>query len=164
MDETVDMSNAAPPLDWDATAERQTRPLGAFAVLAYLALAIVLCVVIVVAAPPGTWLRLLARVPLSVHGLLSTGIPLAAPAVAFAVAAYIAERASRRSKLVLARKAPLAIYAPAALLLPAPWPVLIAAVSVVACYLTLRGGSSKARLEATAHTLVVVALFTLLAH
>lgn len=164
MAETVDMSNIAPPLTWDATDERQTRPLGAFAVLAYLVLAIVLCVAMVIVAPLGLWTSLLAHVPMSLHGILFVGIPLVAPAVAFAVAAYLAERASRLSKLVLARKAPLAVYAPAALLFPAPWPVLIAAVSVVACYLTLAGGSSKARLAATAHTLVVVALFTVLAH
>src|ERR687883_1165579 len=90
--------------------------------------------------------------------------PVLLPAAALAVAAYAAECTSRRARDVLRKNVALAVYVAAALLLPAPWPVLIATVAITACQLTRPGASTTARLVSTAHTTMVAALLTVLAH
>ena len=70
------------------------------------------------------------------------GAPVLLPAAALAVAAYAAECTSRRTRDVLRKNVALAVYVAAALLLPAPWPVLIAAVAMTACQLTRSGAST----------------------
>src|SRR5919201_418962 len=86
------------------------------------------------------------------------------PAAALALAAYAAERTSRRVRDVLRKNVALAVYVAAALLLPAPWPVLIAAAAITACQLTRPSASTAVRLIGTAHTTMVAALVTVLAH
>src|SRR5207248_10284012 len=90
--------------------------------------------------------------------------PVLLPALALAVAAYATEILSRRARDVLPKNVALAIYVAAALLLPAPWAVLIAAVAITACHLTRPGASTAARLIGTAHTTMVAALLTVLTH
>src|SRR5438132_685968 len=74
--------------------------------------------------------------------VLGLRAPVLLPAVALAVAAYAAEYASRRARDVLPKNVALAVYVAAALLLPAPWAVLIAAVAITACHLTRPGAST----------------------
>jgi diguanylate cyclase (GGDEF)-like protein len=96
--------------------------------------------------------------------VLGLRAPVLLPAAALAVAGYVAERTSRRARDVLRKNVALAVYVAAALLLPAPWTVLIAAVAITACQLTRPGASTAARLIGTAHTTMVAALLTVLAH
>ena len=90
--------------------------------------------------------------------------PVLLPAAALALAAYGAECTSQRARDVLRKNVALAVYVAAALLLPAPWPVLIAAVAITTCQLTRPGASTVARLIGMAHTTMVAALLTVLAH
>src|SRR5437764_7776314 len=96
--------------------------------------------------------------------VLGLRAPVLLPAAALALAAYAAEYMSRRARDVLRKNVALAVYVAAALLLPAPWPVLIAAVAITACQLTRPGASTATRLIGTAHTTMVAALLTVLAH
>lgn len=140
------MSTVSSWLSWRLAGERWERLLIALAAISYLLLAAVAAGAVVAVAMPGLQARLL---------------PLAGM---FAVAAYATERASHRATDVFAKNAALALYVVAAMLLPAPWAVLIAAVAVIACHLTKTGTKSAARITATAHTTFVVALVTLLVH
>src|SRR5437868_951453 len=88
---------------------RRTDLLVALGALAYLLVAAAIAGAVVITAPPD--LR----------------APLLLPAVVLAAAAYVAECTSRRARDVLPKNLALAVYVAAALLLPAPWPVLIAA-------------------------------------
>ncbi len=85
-------------------------------------------------------------------------------ALSCAIVAFGAERCSLRARQPLAPNAAPACYMLAALLLPAPWAVLIAATAVITSYLSVRKTPPCARLAATAHTTLVVAAFTLVAH
>jgi diguanylate cyclase (GGDEF)-like protein len=130
----------------NAMEHRHTDLLGALGVLTYLLVAATIGGAVVSAA---AW------------GLRA---PVLLPAAALALVAYAAERTSRRACDVLCKNVALAVYVAAALLLPAPWPVLIAAVAITACQLTRPGASTAARLLGTAHTITLAALLTVLAH
>jgi diguanylate cyclase (GGDEF)-like protein len=113
-----------------------------------------------------TYLLVAATIGGAVVSAAALGLraPVLLPAAALALAAYAAERTSRRARDVLRKNVALAVYVAAALLLPAPWPVLIAAVAITACQLTRPGASTATRLIGTAHTTMVAALLTVLAH
>jgi len=80
-----------------------------------------------------------------------------------ALAAFCAERFSARARHPLAPNAAPACYMLAVLLFPSPWPVAIATACVVVSFLTVRGVSPRARIAAMAHTVAVVAAFSLVA-
>src|SRR5918912_3523999 len=113
-----------------------------------------------------TYLLMAATIGGAVVSAAAWGLraPVLLPAAALALAAYAAECTSRRARDVLRKNVALAVYVAAALLLPAPWPVLIAAVAITACQLTRPGASTATRLIGTAHTTMVAALLTVLAH
>src|SRR5919198_3043183 len=113
-----------------------------------------------------TYLLVAATIGGAVVSAAALGLraPVLLPAAALAVAAYAAGPPSRRARDVLRKNVALAVYVAAALLLPAPWPVLIAAVAITACQLTRPGASTVTRLIGTAHTTMVAALLTVLAH
>src|SRR5437764_3462681 len=108
-----------------------------------------------------TYLLVAATIGGAVVSAAAVGLraPVLLPAAALAVAAYAAECTSRRARDVLRKNVGLAVYVAAALLLPAPWPVLVAAVAITACQLTRPGASTPARLIRTAHTTMVAPLF-----
>jgi diguanylate cyclase (GGDEF)-like protein len=142
----VSMRTTTTPAAQTKRARRRTDLVVALGTVAYLLLAVGLGAALIITVAPD---------PRS---------PVLLPAVALAVAAYVAECASRRARDVLPKNVALAVYVAAALLLPVPWPVLIAGTAITACHLTRPGASTAARLTTTAHTIVVAALFTLLAH
>jgi diguanylate cyclase (GGDEF)-like protein len=113
-----------------------------------------------------TYLLVAATIGGAVVSAAAVGLraPVLLPAAALAVAAYAAECTSRRARDVLRKNVGLAVYVAAALLLPAPWPVLIAAVAITASQLTRPGASTATRLIGTAHTTMVAALLTVLTH
>src|SRR5919202_2376541 len=113
-----------------------------------------------------TYLLVAATIGGAVVSAAASGLraPVLLPAAALALAAYVEERTPRRACDVLRKNVALAVYVAAALLLPAPWPVLIAAAAITACQLTRPGASTAARLIGTAHTTMVAALLTVLAH
>src|SRR5437764_540240 len=88
-----------------------------------------------------TYLLVAATIGGAVVSAAALGLraPVLLPAAALALAAYAAEYMSRRARDVLRKNLALAVYVAAALLLPAPWPVLIAAVAIIACQLTRPG-------------------------
>ncbi len=98
---------------------------------------------------------------LSGAGALRALAPLA---VACGLAAYIAESATPRRHTAFTPGAAPAFYVAGALVLPAPWAVLVAAGAAFAHYLTARAGSVAARAVAAAHTVLVVSVFTMLVH
>ncbi len=101
---------------------------------------------------------------LSGAGALRALAPLA---VACGLAAYIAESATPRRHTAFASGAAPAFYVVGALVLSAPWAVLVAAGAAFAHYLTARAGSAgsvAARAVAAAHTVLVVSVFTTLVH
>lgn len=126
-------------------AGRSSSPLLAPAILCYLVLALALAGALALLAPPDVLLSSL---------LLAGG--LAALAVAL-------ERPLDRTARPTRTAAP-AAYVAAVLLLPAPWPLYVAAFAAAVWGLLRFGAPVLGRVTYAAHTLAVTALFMLLAH
>lgn len=81
-----------------------------------------------------------------------------------ALAACVAEWMASRRAALPARDLALAVYIAGALLLPAPWAVLVVVVATLVSLPARRGLSTVALLATTAHTVLVVTVFTVASH
>ena len=128
-----------------ATPRDRHHPLALVAVLAYVCLAAVASSAVILASP----------------GISATAGWLAGT---LAVASYAAERTSERYRNLQARNVALGLYVLAALVLPPPWALVIAAIAIIASHMTSGLVPTAVRIVSTAHVLVVSAVITVAVH